>query len=117
MSYVTPQTWWVGVTLSGTCRVCIGLVTWGQDQVKFQVAPVELKLGSSNPEDRGSIKLISIRMPSNVTQGQRSGQISNNIAPIQPKLGESNSEDMTGMKMISKRTNSKVTRGQRSSQI
>ena len=46
-------------------------------QVKFQVAPIELKLGESNAGGRVSKKHVSRRAPSDVIRGQRSGQISN----------------------------------------
>ena len=46
-------------------------------QVKFQVAPIELKLGESNAGGRVSKKHVSRRMPSDAIRGQRSGQISN----------------------------------------
>jgi len=46
-------------------------------RVKFQIAPIGLKVGESNPEGRANIKLILRRASSNVIWGQRSGQISN----------------------------------------
>ena len=69
-----PQTWCVGVTLFETRRVYVGLVTWGQGQVKFQIAPIELKLGESDPKDRAGMKMISRRV---CHPRSRSGQISN----------------------------------------
>ena len=65
MSYA-PQTWCVGVTLSETRQDYVGLVTRVKGQVKFQIAPIELKLGESNPEGRAGMKLISRRVSSNV---------------------------------------------------
>ena len=57
-----PQTWCVGVTLFETRRVYVGLVTWGQGQVKFKITPIELKLGESDPKDRAGMKMISRRV-------------------------------------------------------
>ena len=38
------------------------MVTWGQGQVKFQIALIELKVGESNSEDRAGMKMISRRV-------------------------------------------------------
>ena len=35
-------------------------------QVKFQIAPIELKLGESDPKDRAGMKMISRRVSSKV---------------------------------------------------
>ena len=71
------QTWWVGLTLFETRQDYVGLVTRVKGQLKFQIAPIELKRGESNPEGGAGMKLISRRVSSNVIWGQRSGQISN----------------------------------------
>ena len=69
-----PQTWWVGVTLSETRQDYVGLVTWVKVKVKFKIAPIELKLGESDPKDRAGMKMISRRV---CHPRSRSGQISN----------------------------------------
>ena len=46
-------------------------------QVKFQVAPIELKFGESNAGWEAITKQVWRRTPSDVIWGQRSGQISN----------------------------------------
>ena len=68
------QTWWVGLAMSETRQDYVGLVTRVKGQVKFQIAPIELKLGESDPKDRAGMKMILRRVHH---PRSRSDQISN----------------------------------------
>ena len=57
-----------------------------KSQVKFQLAPIELKLGDGNAGWEASTKGVSRRTPSEVK-----GQVKFHIAPIEVKLGETDS--------------------------
>ena len=46
-------------------------------QVKFQITPIELKLGENDPGYKATMQNVSSRMSPKVIWGQRSGQNSN----------------------------------------
>ena len=72
--------------------------------MKFQIAPIELKLGESNAGWETITKRVLRRTPSKVK-----GQVKFQIAPIELKLGESDAGWEANTIRVRGRTPSEVT--------
>ena len=72
-------------------------------KVKFQIAPIGLKLGESDPPHGASQKNIWRRRSHGLKV-----KVKFQIAPIELKLGESDPDDRAGTKLILRRMSLKL---------